>query len=90
MENIILRSATMDPIFMEYSQTLTLMHHYRARIFKHALEVFEGVERNTCRFNSRRTRIVIGIAAGTSLQSMKLLSPKHRRSPLEWLLPQNQ
>ena len=38
------RNATLDPIIMECLQTLILTHHRWARIFKHALEVFEESE----------------------------------------------
>ena len=75
------RNATLDLIFMECSQTPALTHHRWVRIFKHTLEVFWGTERNMCRCNSWQNTIVIGIAAGTSLRSMKLRSQSQATGP---------
>ena len=45
LEHRMQHNATLDPIIMGCLQSLILTHHCWARIFKHALEVFEERER---------------------------------------------
>ena len=44
LEHRMRHNTTLDPIIMETLQTLILTHHRWARIFKHAMEVFEETE----------------------------------------------